>query len=126
MLELGDHDGVAGTEVLQPPGVRDEVDRLGRAAREDHLALGRRVDERGDRAAGALVALGGALGQPVDAAVDVRVLVLVERAHPVEHLARLLGRRRRVEVRERLPADELLEEREVRAKRCGVETGSRW
>ena len=125
VLELGDHDGVAGAEVLEPPRVGDEVDRLRRAAREDHLALGRRVDEGGDRAAGALVALGRALGEPVDAAMDVRVLVLVERAHPVEHLAWLLGRRGRVEVRERLPVDELLEEREVGAQRGGVERSSR-
>ena len=123
VLELGDHDGVAGAEILEAPGVRDEVDRLGRAAREDHLALGRRVEEGSDRAAGALVALRRALGQPVDAAMDVRVLVLVERAHPVEHLARLLRRRRRVEIRERLAVDLLLEEREVRAKR-GVNRGS--
>ena len=125
VLELGDHDGVAGAEVLEPPGVGDEVDRLGRAAGEDHLALGRRVDERGDRAPGALVALRGALCEPVDAAMDVRVLVLVERAHPVEHLPRLLRRRRRVEIRERLAVDLLLEEREVGAKRGGIEGARR-
>ena len=111
----------SGPEVLKAPRVGDEVDRLGRAAGEDHLALGRRVDEGGDGAPGALVPLGRALGEPVDATMDVRVLVLVERAHPVEHLPRLLRRRRRVEVRERLAADELVEEREVRAQSGGVE-----
>ena len=45
VLELGDDDDVAGAEVVEAPGVGDEVDRLGRAAREDDLALGRRVDE---------------------------------------------------------------------------------
>ena len=38
VLELGDDDDVARPEVVEPPGVRDEVDRLGRAAREDDLA----------------------------------------------------------------------------------------
>ena len=43
VLEIGDDDEVARAEIVETPGVRDEVQRLGRAAREDHLALGRRV-----------------------------------------------------------------------------------
>ena len=46
VLELGDDDEVAGAEVVEAPRVRDEVDALGRAAREDDLARRRRVDER--------------------------------------------------------------------------------
>ena len=38
VLELGDDDEVAGAEVVHPPRVRDEVDRLGRVADEDDLA----------------------------------------------------------------------------------------
>ena len=45
VLELGDDDDVARPEVLEPPRVRDEVDRLGRVADEDDLARARRVDE---------------------------------------------------------------------------------
>ena len=121
MLQLGDDDDVAGAEVVEPPRVRDEVDRLGGAAGEDHLALGRRVEERGDRAARALVALGRPLRQPVHASVHVRVLVLVEMPHPVEHLARLLGRRRRIEIGDRLAVDQLLEYGEVRPQAVRVE-----
>ena len=33
VLELGDDDDVARAEVVEPPGVRDEVEPLGRAAR---------------------------------------------------------------------------------------------
>ena len=121
VLELGDDHDVAGAEVVEAPGVRDEVDRLGRAPGEDHLALGRRVEQPGDGATRPLEALGRALGEPVDAAMDVRVLVLVERAHPVEDLTRLLRRRRRVEVRDRLAVDELVEDREVGAQTMRVE-----
>ena len=70
-----------GPRLLEPPRVRDEVDRLGRAAGEDDLARRRGVHEGGDRAPGALEALRRALGEPVDAAMDVGVLVLVERPH---------------------------------------------
>ena len=81
VLELGDDDEVARAEVVEPPGVGDEVERLGRAAREDDLARRRRVDERAHLLAGALVAGGRALGELVDAAVHVRVRGLVEVAH---------------------------------------------
>ena len=40
VLELGRDDEVAGAEVVESPGVGDEVQRLGRAAREDDLARG--------------------------------------------------------------------------------------
>ena len=73
VLELGDHDDVAGAEVLEAPRVRDEVQRLGRAAREDHLAVRRRVDVGAHLLARALVAGGRALGERVDAAMHVRV-----------------------------------------------------
>ena len=85
------------------------------------LALARRVEELRDLRASSLVAGGRVLGELVDAAVDVRVRRLVERRHRVEHLARLLRRGRRVEERERLPVDLLLEDREVGAQPVRVQ-----
>ena len=92
VLELGNDNRIAGTEILEAPRIRNEVDRLGGAAREDDLPLRRSVDERSNRPPGSLVALGRALCQPVDATMDVRVLVLVESAHPIENLTGLLRR----------------------------------
>ena len=63
------------------------------------------------------------LREPIDAPMDVRVLVLVERAHPVEHLARLLRRGRGVEERDGLAVDELVEDREVLAQPGRIEHG---
>ncbi len=121
VLELGDDDEVARTEVVQPPRVRDEVDAFRGAAREDDLAGRRRVDERTRLLARALVAGGRALGELVDAAVHVRVRVLVEVTQRVEHLPRLLRRRRRVQEGDRLAVPQLLQVGEVCADALRVE-----
>src|SRR3954451_8266962 len=65
--------------------------------------------------------LGRALGQHVDAAMAVRVRGLVTLRHRVENLPRLLRARGRVEERERLAVDLLLEDREVAAQYLRVE-----
>ena len=78
VLELGDEDEVARAELVQAPRVRDEVDRLGRVPDEDHLARAGAFSERAHLLACALELLGRPLGEPVDAAVDVRVRGLVE------------------------------------------------
>ena len=121
VLELGHEHDVARAEVVETPGVGDEVDRLGRAAGEDHLAGRRGVHERASLLACALVARGRALRQRVDAAVHVRVRGLVELADRVEHLPRLLRAGRGIEVRERLPVDLLLEDRKVGAELLRIE-----
>ena len=113
VLELGDDHEIAGTEVVQAPGVGDEVDRLGRVAEEDDLAGRGRVHECARLLAGALVRRRRALAERVDAAVDVRVRGLVEAVHRLQHLARLLGGDRGVQVRERLAVEVLLEDGEV-------------
>ena len=57
--------------------------------------------------------------------MHVRVLVLVELAHAVEHLAGLLGRGGGVEEGDGSPVEELVEDREVRAQAVRVERGKR-
>jgi hypothetical protein len=90
VLELGNDDDVARAEVVEPPGVGDEIDALRRTVREDHLSRGGRVDEPRDLLARAFVFRRGDLRKRVDAAVHVRVLGLVEVAQLVEHLPRLV------------------------------------
>ena len=125
VLELGDDDDVAGAEIVVTPRVRHEIQRLGCAAREDHLAIRRRVDERPYLLTCALVPGSRALGERVDAAMDVRVRVLVELAHRIEDLTRLLRRRSRIEVGERTPVHELVEYREIGAQLVHVERRGR-
>ena len=53
--------------------------------------------------------------------MDIRIRVLVEVSHRVQHLARLLCRSRGIEVCDGLPVDELVEHREVGAQAFRVE-----
>ena len=121
VLHLGDHHRIARPEVLPGPRVRDEVHRFGDVLREHDLARGARVEQPGHLGAGALVGGGRLLGDRVDASVHVRVVVAVVVLHGVEHRPRLLGRRRRVEVHERLAVDLALEDREVGFDAADVE-----
>ena len=121
VLELRDEDDVAGPEIVEAPGVGDEVDALGCAVGEDQLAWLRCVHEARDLLARAFVFGGGHLRERVDAAMDVRVLGLVERAELVQHLPRLVRAHRRVEVGEPLAPDLLVEDREIRAELLRVQ-----
>ncbi len=77
MLELAHENLVAGAEQGAQIRLCDEVDRLGRAAHEHELPAARRVDERRDAVARALVGRGRAFGQRVHAAVHVRIVEAV-------------------------------------------------
>ena len=86
VLELGEHDGVAGPEVGAAPGLGHEVERLGGVLGEDDLAGCAGADEAGDLRAGALERGGGLLGDEVDAAVHVGVgRARSTCSHRVEH-----------------------------------------
>ena len=86
-----------------------------RAAHEDDLVLGGRVEEAPHLLARAFVGVGGARRQRVRGAVDVRVLVLVEVAEAIDHRLRLLRGGGVVEPDERPAVDPLLQDREVAA-----------
>ena len=121
VLELGHEYDIAGTEVVQPPGVRHEVDPLGRVPGEHHLARRRCVEEVRNRLARSFVTGGRTLGQLVHPSVDICVRGLVEAPDRTEHLAGLLGARSRVEEGKGLAVDQLLEDREVSAELLRVE-----
>ena len=121
VLQIGDDYDIALLEIVEAPGIRDEIERLGGTAGEDHLTLGRCVDVRRDLATRSLVAGRRPFRKPVDPAMDVRIRVLVEVSHRVQHLARLLCRSRGIEVCDGLPVDELVEHREVGAQAFRVE-----
>src|ERR671930_1251676 len=123
VLELRDDGDVAGAKVVQAPCVGNEVQRLRRLAREDDLPRRRRVDEGGHLLAGELELRGRAFGERVDTAVHVRVRGLVERAHRVEYLTRLLRGDRRIQVRKRLAVDLLLEDRKIGSQTLRIEPG---
>ena len=77
MLHFREQNHVAGFEVFRAPGTGDEVDALGRAAREDDFLGAAGVDEFGGARPRGFEAGGGAVAQFVDAAMDVGVVVFV-------------------------------------------------
>ena len=93
VLHLGEHDRVPAVDVPATPRVRDEVDRLGGVADEDHLVAFRGVDEAGDGGASRFVRRGRPLADLVDAAVDVGRVLAVVAAERIDHELRLLARR---------------------------------
>ena len=126
VLHVGDDDLVAFPEPRADEAVRNEVDGLGGAAREDDLAFVRGAQKAPDGLPGSLVGRRRALAQGVHAAVDVGVVLLVVVAEGVDDRARLLARRAAVEVGEGVSLDLLVESRKVGPDRLDVEPGSRF
>jgi len=114
VLHLGEDDLVARAELVQAPGVGDEVLGLGGVFREHHLlAPAAGTDELREFVVGLLVGDRGLLTQVVEAAVDVRVRVSVVVGDGVDHRIGRVRRRGVVEVDDLLPAELPLEDREV-------------
>ena len=117
----GDQHLVPRAHLAAAVALRHQVDRLGGAAQQHDLAVRARAEKLADRAARLLVGVGGERREPVHAAVDVRVVALVDLALGVDHRARLLRARGRVEVDERVAVDRLAQHRELAAHRLDVE-----
>ena len=115
VLHLGGEDDVAGFEVRAGPTVRDNINALGRAARENNFRGVGGVDEFRDPCARAFVGVGRAHRERVEAAVDVAIVALVVVDERVDHGARLLGGGPVVEIDEGLAVDLLVQNREVGA-----------
>jgi hypothetical protein len=94
---------IALVDIAAAPGLRDEVDRLRRAARENNVVGRACAKEATDFFARCLIGVCRARGERMGAAVDVRVLVLVEQREPVDHRLRLLRGRRIIEPIRGLP-----------------------
>src|SRR5215469_9340268 len=118
MLELGDQDLVARLEERHAPGIRDEIDCLGRAADEDDFVGRRGVEEAPDGFARALVAVGRTRRQTINAAMHVGVIAAVEFGDAVDYGRWLLRRSGTVEEHEARIA---LEDREVALDACRIE-----
>jgi hypothetical protein len=123
VLHLGDEHLVARAQVRSAPAGGDQVDRLGGVADEHDLARLASAQEARDALACGFVALRRERRELVHAAMDVRVRVARELRHRVDHRARLLGARARVEIGEALPVRGALEHGEVAANLRDVERG---
>src|SRR5262249_49581857 len=104
-----------------PVAMRDQIDRVGRAAGKYDLAFLGRVDERLDLAPGALVLGGSNLREVVHRAVDVGVLSRLIADPAVENGLWHLARRRVVEEYQRLAVHPGAQDRKVGAIALDVE-----
>src|SRR5262249_2609389 len=77
MFHLREQNLVPALDILGAPRLRDEIDALGRAAGEDDLVRAGGVDELRPARARRLAGRGGAIAQLMNAAMHVRVIVLV-------------------------------------------------
>ncbi len=122
VLHLGQQDAVAAANVPSSPRVGHEIDGLGGVADEHDLVCVGGVDQPRRHRSGAFVGRRGALGELVDAAVDVRGVLGVIGVHGLDHGERLLARGGAVQVDERLAqAVDGSQDREVGADATGVE-----
>jgi hypothetical protein len=118
VLDIADHNLVAGLHISRAPAMGDQVYRLGRAAHKDDLALVGGVEKRADLFARLLEPVGRARAQLVDAAVHVGVVAAVELGDAVDDLARLLRARPGVE---KYQAGIALEDRKLATQPLRVE-----
>ena len=115
VLGLGEQDLVAFAQVLAAPGMGDKVYGFGRAAGEDQTPYVRRAQKPSHPLARPFVEGRGLLGQAVDTAVDVGVVLFVVLVEGVQHLPRFLGGRGVVEVDELLLAHPTIQDGKVSA-----------
>ena len=115
------HHAVAGAHVGAAVGAGHEVDRLRGAAREHHALRRPGVDESRQPGARRLVRFRGANREVVGPAMHVGVGGPVVLGDGVEHGLRLLGRRRVVEIDERVTVLPLRQQREIGPEAGGVE-----
>ena len=121
VFERGRQDLVTWLQVGSAPGDRHQIQGLSRVADEDDLLGAIGADEAADAFACRLVRVGGFDAQGVHAAVHVGVGGGVEVDQRVDHLARLLGGGRVVEVDQPPAVDLALKDREVGADTLDVE-----
>ena len=120
MLHGADQDLVALFQPAAPVALRNEIDCLRSAAHEYDLFPGSGVDEASHALAGRLVGLGGTLAQDMHATVNIGVVALVVLGLRGDDRARLLRRRRVVEIHQRLAAHLGLEDRKLRPQTLDV------
>ena len=101
VLHLGQQDFVAGAQVGVAPTAGDQVDAFGRAVREDHFLARLGADEGLHLQPGLLEQIGALIAQPVNAAMDVGIVLFVDVDQRLDHLPRPLRGGRVVEIDQR-------------------------
>src|SRR5439155_23284962 len=113
VLRLRDDDLVAGLEISLAPGAGREIDRLRRIPDEDHRARVRRADKARDLDPNLFVLRRRLFGEDVDAAMDVRVGILIIPRYGLDDRAWFLRGRGIIQVDQWLTVDLAREDRKI-------------
>ena len=113
VLHLGEQNLIAGLKIDAAPRVGTQINRLGGVAGKDDAASGGRMDESGRALAHRLIGRRRLLGKRVQPAVDVGVVAAVVVDERVDDLARLLRRRRVVEIDEGFVVNLAVQDRKI-------------
>ena len=117
VLQHAQYDFIPSIDVLRPPRVRHEIDRLARVSREHYFSIRLRVDEGGNLPSRQLVRIRRLTTQIMHPSMNVRVVVLVIEHVRVHDLIRLLGRRRVIQIHQPGPRlGDLVENREISSR----------
>jgi hypothetical protein len=123
VLECGDEDLIAGAEAWPRVRLRDQIDALGGAAREDDLARRAGIDEAAHTLARTLERGRRRLAQGMHAAVHVGVRVHLVVVHRADHLQRALRGGGAVQVHQGMPVHAGAEDGKVAPHALDVERG---
>ena len=121
MLHDGEHDFIALPDMGEAETGGDEIDRLGRRAREDDLLMRAGVEKAAHAFARRLIGFGRRIGEIMQAAMNIGVFVFIGMGQPLDHRARLLRRGGIVEIDQRLAVGTLGEDGKVGAQGLDVE-----
>ena len=115
MLQFADQHGFAGFEHSLGQASGNQVDAVRRTFGEHDVVARWCIEQRGDRVTGRLIALGGALGKRVGAAVHIGIVTRVVMRQCIDDGLRLLRGRRVVQVGQALAAGLLVQGGKLRA-----------
>src|SRR5882762_9052396 len=121
MLERADEDLISGPQARAAVGLCDQIDRLGGAADKDDLARAAGIYETPYALARTLVRGGGGLTERMHAAMHVGVRVCLVVLDRPQHRQRALRGCSAVQIYQRMPVHQGVEDGKVAAHALGVE-----
>ena len=123
MLHFRQQDDVTCAQKFSAPRLRDQINALGRAARENNLLGGGRAEIGGDALPRCFVSLRRPRAQLVQTAMHIGIVVFIVIPERFDYHPRLLRGRRAVEVNQWMPMRPLTQDREILTDRCPSDAG---
>ena len=120
MLHHAQHNLITRANVRKSKAGGDEIDRLSRRSCENDLFVRSGVDEPSHGFSGRLIRLSRSVGEIVQAAMHIRILVLIGACQAINDLPRLLSGGSVVQIHKRLSIGTLGKDREIGPHRFDV------